>query len=234
MFGKSFVVLLLLGAAGAYFAGAFSPGYSRDIEQPIPLVLTALQSADIRNQPGSPGTDSDLAGGVTPGFKTETTADGIVWTVTSGDKTAVTMTAKLSPIHDGAGTHVIATVERGDAPDDLVSPAFRSHGVTMGLFASMIESRLNQLTAWSSGRAGAPGGGRTMADGIRNVMRVNAAYGEYLRTGQDPFADVHNNEFHDVESHMQPASEKPRQDGVTFEPGKPMIDVSHYNRSGGR
>jgi len=228
VFGKTSGVIIAVGMA-AYAAGVFDARYSRDVQQPLPVVMALLRDADIRNEPGSPGTDPSRSGGVLPMITTETTSDSIVWTVRSGNRTATTMTAKLSPISDGRGTRVVASVERGDAPDDVVSPAFRSEGLTMALFGGMIESRLNEFTAHKA-RTASPSGSqeRSMANGIRTIMQVNAAHGEYMRTGRDPFAQP---EFKSPESHMdgvsashdRPASAKPTRI-------QPMVDVSRYNR----
>jgi len=67
--------------------------------------------------------------------------------VLSGDRVATRMTAILQPLDYGRRTRVTAQVERGDAPDDFVSPAFRSTGITMGLFTMALESELNELVA---------------------------------------------------------------------------------------
>lgn len=59
----------------------------------------------------------------------------------SGNEVAMTLTAHLEPVDGGKRTLVTASVERGDAPDDFVSPAFRSEGITMAL-----EDELNEAT----------------------------------------------------------------------------------------
>jgi hypothetical protein len=214
MFLKTFGIGAPILLGGFYFAGALDGGYSRDINQPLPTVMAALSDADIRSQPGSPGTDPSAAGGVRPFFRTENTKDSITWTVMSGDKVAVTMKAKLEPINDGKGTHV--------AESDYISPAFRSKSITMALFASMLESELNELTASKSREAGngqsRPHG--KLSDGIKNAIAIHAAYGEYERTGKDPFE---SGGFVDVKENMSEPEATP---GVKFEPGKPMIDVS--------
>ena len=101
----------------------------------------------MREQPGSPGTDPSRSGGVRPVFLTERGAGRISFVVMSGDRVATRMTATLEPLDGGARTRVTATVERGDAPDELVSPAFRSTGLTLGLFSSALEDELNELVS---------------------------------------------------------------------------------------
>ncbi|WP_254557910.1 hypothetical protein, partial [Salmonella enterica] len=79
---------------------------------------------DVRNEPGSPGTDPSRSGGVLPDFKLEREPGKMTWLVMAGDKVATRMIATLEPIKDGAATRIKASVERGDAPDDITSPAF--------------------------------------------------------------------------------------------------------------
>lgn len=142
---KSFALVPLL-IGGLYVAGAFGAGsYARDIPRPPAEVMDALADLDITQQPGSPGTDASRSGGVQPVFLVEREADRMIWTVMSGDKVAIRMTAVVKG--SKAGSRVTAFVERGDAPDDLVSPAFRSTGITMGLFGSALDDELGELTA---------------------------------------------------------------------------------------
>jgi len=123
-----------------------SANYDRVVDRTPDEVVTALSDLDIADQPGSPGTDPSLAGGVTPIIRRERTKDGVVWKVYSGNDVAMTMTAILTPVDNGARTRVTAMVERGNAPDDFVSPAFRSEGVTLGLFSMALEDELNKAT----------------------------------------------------------------------------------------
>ena len=141
-FGLGFLVCL---GIIAYFTGFFSPmAYTRDVGRPQAQVMQALQDLDITDQPGAPG--STPQNGVQPRIRLEKAADRMTWFVMSGDKVAVAMTAHFEPLDNGAKTRVRASVERGDAPDDFVSPAFRSTGLTMGLFGIALEGELNRLT----------------------------------------------------------------------------------------
>jgi hypothetical protein len=145
---KEVFVLGGLLLAGAYFAGVFDAGggIQRVVDRPVAQVARALDDLDISDQPGSPGTDATASGGVKPMIRHDRTSTGIVYTVMSGDKVATRMFADLTPVDDGKRTKVTARVERGDAPDDLVSPAFRSTGITVGLFSMALEDELNDLT----------------------------------------------------------------------------------------
>lgn len=145
MFLKSFAMVPLM-IGGFYVAGVFGGGgYARDVARPPAEVMAALADLDITAQPGSPGTDPSRSGGVQPEFLLERGSDRMIWTVMSGDKVAIRMTAVVKGSKDGS--RVTAFVERGDAPDELVSPAFRSTGITMGLFGSALDDELGDLTA---------------------------------------------------------------------------------------
>ena len=136
-----------LAAGALYFGGAFDGGYAREVGKSPDQVMAALEDLDVRRQPGSPGTDPSRSGGVAPVFRTERTDKAISFVVMSGNEVATRMTAHLEPLDGGARTRVTATVERGDAPDERTSPAFRSEGLTMGLFASALQDELDQLEA---------------------------------------------------------------------------------------
>jgi hypothetical protein len=145
VFLKSFALMPLL-IGGFYVAGVFDAGsYARDIPRPPAEVMDALADLDISAQPGSPGTEASRSGGVQPVFLVEREEDRMIWTVMSGDKVAIRMTAVVKG--SKAGSRVTAFVERGNAPDELVSPAFRSTGITMGLFGSALDDELGELTA---------------------------------------------------------------------------------------
>lgn len=250
---KSIVVLAGLVFAGGYFAGAFGDGgYSRNVSRPQAEVMAALESLDVTAQPGAPGSTATAAGGVQPLFRLEKAADRMTWYVMSGDKVATSMTALLAPIDGGKGTRVTTSVQRGDAPDDVVSPAFRSEGLTMGLFGMALEGELNALTApvadlakcqkimngMMAGNMAAGIGERpnnlTQAVGntAKTVMQI-AATGAQLRQAGCP--EAKGGEFESVSDVMRSGSEgdgtprsrnRDRDRNVSFEPGKPMIDVS--------
>lgn len=224
MFLKSFGILTPVALGGMYVSGALGGGYTRDIGQPMAQVMDAVADADLRDQPGSPGTDASQAGGVLPLFGSARSADRIVWTVRSGDKVAMTMTASFAPIRDGAGTRVTTSVESGDADPDFVSPLFRSEAMTAGVFTAMIESELNDLTAAKSRQAAgnAPAGAdrRTFGEGIGTIMKVNAMHGEYQRTGKMP-----EGPYGMLEQEAPGDGQSTGSGGVKFEPGQPMVDV---------
>ena len=235
MFLKTLIVTTPVAFGILFYSGALGGGYSRDIGRPMPEVLRALEGADIRREPGTPGTEP--TGGVMPAFQMTHTDHSVTWTVTSGDKVATTMTATLAPINEGKGTRVTTEVVKGDADPDYVSPLFRSKSMTKAVFAAMVESELNELTAANSRLANGDAGprDRTLFKGIQTVMQVHAAYGEYERTGKDPFADdktrIEAAERANGDYSPPAADAAPRNsDGVNFTPGKPMIDVSKYNR----
>jgi hypothetical protein len=147
MFFKGIIGRTIALAGALLLAGCdIFGGYSRTVERPIAEVREALADLDISAQPGAPGTDPSRSGGVKPVFRLETTDTAMTWYVMSGDKVAIMMTALLEPVNDGKATRVTTKVVRGDAPDDFVSPAFRSTGLALGLFSAAVEDELNELT----------------------------------------------------------------------------------------
>jgi hypothetical protein len=248
----SFKLLSLVVPAGLgalWYGGALGGGYERIVDRPPAEVMAAIADLDVREQPGSPGTDPSRAGGVAPLFVTEPGTDRISFLAMSGDKVAVRMTAFLEPIDGGARTRVTAAVERGDAPDDFVSPAFRSEGITSGLFALALESELDEmvapprlgaqacralverLLAEAEGSAASenPQNLRQAVGATgRTVIRLHAIEGELRRQG----CDTSGGNFEAPVSMMGPAP-PPSTPGVTFQPGKPMVDVRPPSERGG-
>lgn len=246
MIGKlGFAAAVAMG--GVWMSGALGHGYARTVDRPQAEVMHALEDLDITRAPGAPGTDPARAGGVKPVFQLSRTPTEMIWTVMSGDKVATRMIADVVAV-DATHTKVTARVERGDAPDDLVSPAFRSKGITMGLFGMVLEDELNELTAPPENVAGcaelmerfqngefAPPINRAsehslagaMGQTARTVMTLQAIEGERRRLGckdsggGEAFVPVSNemrSALDDLHAHA------PRRDGVRFEPGKPMVD----------
>lgn len=225
--------------------GALGGGYSRDVDRPPAEVMNSLADLDITKEPGSPGTDPSLAGGVTPMFVLERGADTMTWKVMSGDKVATIMTAKFAPIGDGARTRVTATVDRGDAPDDLVSPAFRSTGVTLGLFSLALETELDELALPAGGSPAKcdaiiksfedeglarleSGGGasrRGFGEGAQAIMQVNAQAMKLRAAGCD--INGNSGEFRPVSQRMSAAPAA--SGGEPHGPGKPTTDLSQYS-----
>ena len=216
--------------------------YTRVVDRPIDQVREALADLDISAQPGAPGTDASRSGGVLPVFRLETAENAMTWFVMSGDKVAVTMTAMLEPINDGKATRVTTKVARGDAPDDFVSPAFRSVGLTLGLFSMAVEDELNELVTPEGNPADcavlmqrfedenlSDTDRRTQTSGLdatsdvaKTVMRLNAMEAELRRNGC-PLNSGY--EARSVDSQMAPA--EPLEFSRPADPssyGKPMVD----------
>lgn len=237
---------ILLG--GLYLAGAFDPGYSRVVGRPPAQVAEAIADLDIRNAPGEPTLDPAQSGGVRPVIQVERFADRVTWTVMSGDKMAVRMTATLEPLENGTQTRVRTEVERGNAPDDFVAPAFRSKGLTLGLFSMAVEGELDKLTIGTSWgphcqaiveRVKEEGTARAMAESdmppesgmgaavgrvAKMGLQLNAIESELRRAGCN--TDGNRGEFRQVESRMAPSdpSHEAHPD-VSFKPGQPMVDL---------
>ena len=224
-----FVKACLVGgplALGALWAGGVlgGPAYSRDVARPAAEVARGLADLDLTKQPGAPGTDPARSGGVPSLFRLEQRGNELRWVVTSGQQVATTMIATLTPI-DATHTRVTARVERGDAPDDFVAPAFRSKGITLGLFSVALEDELNDLTKPpQQSRAacdalferlmlanfdGATRQPDTLSGAIgqttRSVMKLSAVQAEARRQGCEPhgFDDASNGT--PMVEHMAPA-----------------------------
>jgi hypothetical protein len=247
---KSVLALAAIVGAGGYFTGAFGGGgYTRTVDRPQAEVMAALESLDVTAQPGAPGSTADAAGGVQPLFRLEKAADRMTWYVMSGDKVATAMTATFAPADGGKATRVVASVQRGDAPDDFVSPAFRSSGLTMRLFGMALEGELNELTApppadparcdeirndMMLGNMAAVGGRpdnlqQAVGGTAKAVMRIAATAQQLRAAGCD--TDSNQREFKGVSNAMgsgdMSGDARPvHSDEVSFEPGKPMVDVS--------
>ena len=116
-------------------------GSAMTSEQPPEAVLAALADLDIRKQPGEPGSTAEASGGILPEFMMTRDDNRIIWTVMSGDQVATTMTATVSENWMGK-TSIETHVERGDAPDQVTSPAFRSESMTQALFKNAISDQL--------------------------------------------------------------------------------------------
>jgi hypothetical protein len=144
---KVFGALAPVVLGGMWYGGLLGAAFAEEVDRPPAQVMAALADLDIRRQPGNPGTDPSRSGGVLPVFRTERTADTITFIVMSGDQVATRMIAYLEPLDGGRRTRVTAGVDRGDAPDERVSPAFQSEGLTLGLFQSAITDELRELTA---------------------------------------------------------------------------------------
>lgn len=237
MVGKIIAVAGSLLLAGCDFLGF--AGYSRTVAASPDEVRRALLDLDIRDAPGEPASDPFRSGGVEPMFALTEQGDDMIWTVTSGKDVAVRMIAHLEPIDGGTKTRVTTSVERGNAPDDLVAPAFRSVGVTASLFGVVIEDQLDDLTRPAGlseqecrelGQELLEGSAPPMSEqsgfaGVaRTTLKLNAIEGKLKAAG----CDTGFKKFGEPSNELsETAAPPPRTtSGVTFEPGKPMIDVS--------
>lgn len=245
---KGFGFLGTVAIGGLAFSGMAGGSYSREVDRPMPEVMAALEDLDIREQPGQPGTDPSRSGGIMPLFLLERSADSMTWKVMSGDKVATSMTVFLEPIDGGRRTLVTTDVERGDAPDDFVSPAFRSEGLTFSLFSMAVEAELNELTlpsgdpatcrelierfesgAFASADAQPGDLSSAMGQTAGTAIKLHAFEAELRRNGCN--TDRPAGEFRPVMSEMtvgpNPLASGPssRESDVSFEAGKPMVNL---------
>ena len=240
MFGKAFTGLCCVAAPAAYLMSG-SGGIDRTVGASPDDVRSALMDLDIRNAPGAPASDPSRSGGVAPLFQLTQEGDDMVWTVTSGDKVAVRMIAHLEPVAGGRQTRVTAKVERGDAPDDFVAPAFRSKGLTLGLFSMVLEDELDDLVRPA---------GSLSADECRELaeklLSANAppieqqsGFGGVARTAMTLGAVESELKFRGCDtgfkSEFAPVSSQMSDDGGAagggdYQAGRPMTDLSSYGQ----
>jgi hypothetical protein len=243
MFVKAFVGLASVAGIGLYLHHAFGPAYSRDVGAPPAEVRSALEDLDIRSAPGAPASDPSLSGGVAPVFVLSEQGDDMIWTIQSGDKVAVKLIAHLIPTDGGKHTEVTAEVQRGDAPDDIVAPAFRSTSITRSLFGMVLDQELDKMTVTQTAdsdtcqkiladfTASAPPPDEQSGFGgvAKTSLRLSALESQLKAAGcpTDSAAtfDSTTSVLTDSGPLPETTADEHRED-ANFEPGKPMIDVS--------
>lgn len=146
MFIKSFAALGVVVGGALYAFGAFD-AFPATVDGPPETVMAELIDLDVRELPGEPGTTAAAAGGVMPRFVTLRGDNMLEWRVMSGDKIATRMVATFEPVDEGTRTRITPFVERGDAPENFTSPAFRSEGLTMGLFQAALQAEIDEMVA---------------------------------------------------------------------------------------
>jgi hypothetical protein len=244
MFVRAFVGAAAVAGIGLYLHQAFGPSYSRNVGATPTDVRSALEDLDIRNAPGAPASDPSRSGGVTPAFQLSEAGNDMVWTIMSGDKVAVRLIAHLTPTDGGQHTKVTADVERGDAPDDYVAPAFRSTSLTRSLFGMVLDQELDKMNVTQTAdseackkimadfEAGTPPPDQQRGFGgvAHTAMRLSALDGQ-LKTAGCPTGGSDN--FEQPTSVLTDSGPPPpttttdeHRDGVNFKPGQPMVDVS--------
>jgi hypothetical protein len=142
---KNWVFGTVAVATGLYFGGVFD-AKPRVVAGSPATVMASLADLDVREMPGEPGSTAEAAGGIKPRFQLDRSPNRLEWTVYSGTEVATRMIATFEPV-DGDRTQIVATVERGDAPDSRISPAFRSTGMTLGLFNMALDTEIAEMTA---------------------------------------------------------------------------------------
>lgn len=140
------VLGITAAATGLYFGGVFET-YPRVVDGSPAAVMASLADLDLREIPGGPGSTAEAAGGIKPRFQLGRAPNKLEWTVYSGTQVATRMTATFEPVDGGRRTRIVASVERGDAPDNRISPAFRSTGTTLGLFQTALDTEITEMTA---------------------------------------------------------------------------------------
>jgi len=244
---------VVIVALGAWATGVLGGGYSRTVDKPPAEVAAAIADLDIRNAPGSPGTDPLASGGQVPTFRVEAAPDHVSYVVMAHGQVAMTMTAWLKSVDGGKRTKVTASVQRGPAPDDYVSPAFRSNGITMGLFAAELEGEIDKLVfppgQWTAqcdaivarfeGGNEAQGFDRSpgsLTQAIGNTAKMSMRLGQFdkeLKTAHCPQPD---NKFHDVHAKLSdagppaepPPMVRPEDPSSPADSARPTMDLGKY------
>jgi hypothetical protein len=159
------------------------------------------------------------------------------------------MIAHLEPLDGGRRTRIRAEVVRGDAPDEQVSPAYRSTGITLGLFGNALNDEVNALLSPPTrSRAECAALERRLleanapADGnpLQAIRVLHGVERELRAQGCDTRANAGPDQFQGAREAMRmpssamgpapPAPPAPRADGTSFEPGRPMVDVGRGGR----
>lgn len=244
---------VVIVALGAWATGMLGGGYSRTVDKPPAEVAAALADLDIRNAPGAPGTDPLASGGQLPTFSVETAPDHVSYVVMAHGQVAMTMTAWLKPVDGGKRTKVTASVRRGPAPDDYVSPAFRSTGITMGLFAAELEGDLDKLVfppgKWTAecdaivARFEAGNDDMSMnrdseslKQAIGNTARSAMRLGQFDKELKAAHCPQPDNKFHDVSAKLSdggspsapPPMVRPSDPSSPADSARPTINLDKY------
>jgi hypothetical protein len=234
---KIFLFLAPVALGGWYVTSGPGGGFSQEVDKSPQQVLAAISDLDIRRQPGAPGTDAAASGGIPSEFRTERTAEGITFVVMSGNQVATRMIARLEPLDGGRRTRVTAQVVRGDAPDERIAPAFRSNGVTLGLFSAALRDELTGLNGHKSLEECRTLEGQLLDanpptdNPMASIRAIHRMAGELRRQGCTPGEAVRVNGPRPAPGdHMGPMSPQAGTGaapagGANFEPGQPMVDV---------
>ncbi|HEV7660222.1 MAG TPA: hypothetical protein VGO55_10285 [Allosphingosinicella sp.] len=214
-------------------------GFSQEVDKTPQQVIAQISDLDIRRQPGAPGLNPAASGGAPSSFRTERTAEGITFVVMSGNQVATRMIARLEPLDGGRRTRVTAEVVRGDAPDELIPPAFRSTGTTLGLFSAALRDELG--TANSPPRRSLEecrqleiqllDSNPPTDSGLEAMRAIHRMSRELQSQGCNPGEAVRLNGPTQAPSARMGAAPPHAARGVppppspSFEPGRPMVDV---------
>ena len=159
-----------------------------------------------------------------------------------GEQRDRTRGLRREPTDGGRHTKVTAEVERGDAPDDYVAPAFRSTSLTRSLFGMVLDQELDEMNVTQARdsetcqkimedfEASGPQWGedqRGFGGVAKTALRLNALESKLKAAGcptgfQGKFEPVSSQMGEDTSP--PPMAAPDRRDAVNFEPGKPMIN----------
>ena len=223
---KALAVAVTLAIGTAFYAAPTSSWlvgpdvYRKQIEKPANIVDTALQNIelDLLSEAGANGVELAL-----PQIRRRQNPEGYSWFVMSGSQVAAEMVVTVEPLRDGAATQVQGHVEMGDAPG-----AARGIGdarLMQFLFANALDAALAPLM---------PSAERVGPEETAKKKQLGKAAMTTARILADPMAlsseaigryEEHQKFIREVEERSR-VEEQRRAAGISFEPGKPMVDLS--------
>jgi hypothetical protein len=201
--------------------------YSADIAAPRDHVVSALSDLDL---------DEITKSGSVPyasSLKHKRTPEGMVWTLMADGKAMLEMVATLTPSSDGASTYVAAETRKGpDYDERKLATGLQDMTLINTVFSAALEMELNEF---------APPAERKTEQQLKEDRMAIVLHATTAKMMANPMAIAVEARRREVEFKDQMAEAEAQQAsyaeqeklraanaGVTFEPGKPMVDVSKH------
>jgi hypothetical protein len=223
---KALAVAIPLSIGTAFYAGAIPSWfvgaeiYRKQIEKPVPTVVNALENIefDLLSEAGNNGVELAL-----PQIRRRKNPDGYSWFVMSGRHVAAEMVVTLAPVAKGAATDVRGHVEMGTAPG--TAPGIGNERIMQFLFANALDAALAPL-ARPAERLGAEETAKKKQLGDA-AMTTAAILADPMAISSEAIERYEEHEKVEREAEeRERVEEQRRASGVSFEPGKPMVDLS--------
>lgn len=217
-----------VAAGTAFYAGMMPPwvvglaggAYSKQVDRPLAVVSASLSNIELDLFSGAQDEGLRLA---LSQIRRQQNADGYSWFVMNGDKVVAEMVVTLTPAEGGSATQVLGIVDMGET--EGAPPGLGNERVMEFLFANALDAQLADF---------APLGARLSAEDLRRKKQFGKGAMTTARMVADPLAIAreglrrHEEALEDQREfrESQRIEDQRRAAGVTFEPGKPMVDVS--------